>query len=236
MSVTLCLACAGLPGLAAAGSFSPPKGCAAFMTVQLHGCVVEHHYRCDDDAPGDQWTTLYDSDGPFFTTHVDGEFQWLESYEHDPPLPAWLETPSPDPASFSNLLSTGEDTYDFTTRDAQSTRLRYHGLDRLTGERVVIDGIPLEVTAFEVTESHADGTVRSRRWGNQYVHRDWRLFFSGAETTEFSGQTLPSDSTPVDFIFPGEPGYLSTVPLFDCDALMSRAEKPLMEDIRDDRL
>ena len=32
---------------------------------------------------------------------------------------------------------------------------------------------------------------------------------------------LPVDGSPVQFIFPGEPGFFSTEPIFDCDALMS---------------
>ena len=41
------------------------------------------------------------------------------------------------------------------------------------------------------------------------------------ETDLGDGQWLPIDGSPVDFTFPGEPGFASTQPLFDCDAMMS---------------
>ena len=215
-----------LAGAAAAGTFAAPQGCTPFMTVQMHGCVVSHHFRCAGDAPGDQWETLYDSDGPFFTTKVDSEFQWIDSYQSGPPDRIWLEEPARDPASFSNLIATGEDSYDFSTMNDLGQRLSYRGFDRLTGERVVIDGVTLEATQFELTESDEAGTVLTRRSGRQYINRDWRLFFSGVEMTETDEGRLPSDNTPVQFVMPGEEGYLSTVPLFDCDELMSQRGLP----------
>ena len=32
---------------------------------------------------------------------------------------------------------------------------------------------------------------------------------------------LPVDGTPRQFVFPGEPGFFTTEPIFDCDATMS---------------
>lgn len=224
LAVAALLAVAG-PSAALAGTFVPPQGCTAKMTVQMRGCLVAHYYTCAGDAPGEQGDTLYDSDGPYFTSRVDAEYQWIESHEIDPPLTILLDS-SRDPASFSALIGTGEDRYDFTTRDETGRRLNYEGFDRLTGRTQTIDGIPLEVTEFEMTETDETGTVTARRWGNQFIHRDWRLFFSGAEMWEGTAGVLPTDNTPVLFIFPDEPGYLSTVPLFDCTELMSRAPLP----------
>lgn len=216
-----------LCGPAAAATFTPPQACTPFMTVQMRGCLVAHYFTCAGDAAGDQWDTLYDADGPFFTAKVDREFQWIESWEFSPPQRTVLEEPSRDAASFSGLLATGEDSYDFSTLSEDGFRRSYVGVDRLTGERQTIDGIELEVTEFEIEEKTDTGEVVARRWGNQYLHRDWRLFFSGREMFENEDGRLPTDNTPVNFIFPGEPGYLSTVPLFDCDELMSGAPLPL---------
>lgn len=217
------LAALALCGPAAAATFTPPQACTPFMTVQMRGCLVAHYFTCAGDAAGDQWDTLYDADGPFFTAKVDREFQWIESWEFSPPQRTVLEEPSRDAASFSGLLATGEDSYDFSTLSEDGFRRSYVGVDRLTGERQTIDGIELEVTEFEIEEQTETGEVVARRWGNQYLHRDWRLFFSGREMFENEDGRLPTDNTPVNFIFPGEPGYLSTVPLFDCDELMSGA-------------
>lgn len=216
-----------LCGPAVAATFAPPQACTPFMSVQMRGCLVAHYYTCAGDAPGEQWDTLFDADGPFFTAKVDAEFQWIESWDYAPPQRTWLEEPSRDAASFSGLLETGEDTYDFSTMSESGQRRNYVGLDRLTGTSTTIDGVTLEVTEFEISETDESGEVVARRWGNQYVHRDWRLFFSGRETFESPEGRLPTDNTPVQFIMPGEKGYLSTVPLFDCDELMSGAPLPL---------
>ncbi|MBC7137181.1 MAG: hypothetical protein H5U17_00280 [Defluviimonas sp.] len=214
-------------GPAAAANFTPPQGCTAFMSVQMRGCLVAHYFTCTGDAPGDRWNTLFDADGPFFTAKVDSEYQWIESWEHSPPQRSWLEEPSRDAASFSELLADGEDSYDFSTMSEVGQRRNYAGLDRLTGTLTTIDGVTLEVTEFEIAETDAAGRLVARRWGNQYIHRDWRLFFSGRETFEDTAGRLPTDNTPVEFIMPGEPGYLSTVPLFGCDELMSGAPLPM---------
>ncbi|MEI4471842.1 hypothetical protein [Frigidibacter sp. MR17.24] len=219
-----------------AARFTPPQGCTATMTVQMRGCVVGQYFTCAGDPAGTKHDVLFDSDGPFFASTVDAEYQWIRSQDYGTGATSWLEEPSADAASFSNLLASGEDSYDFATMSDTGERSRYTGVDRLTGRSQTIDGVVLEVTEFAMTETADDGTQIARRWGSQYVHRDWRLFFSGPETFADDAGQLPIDNTPVDFVFPGEPGFLSTVPLFDCDGLMSRAEPPLMEDPFHDHL
>jgi hypothetical protein len=39
-------------------------------------------------------------------------------------------------------------------------------------------------------------------------------------------QWLPIDGSPVDFIFPGEEGFLATQPIHDCDSLTAQADLP----------
>ncbi|MEI4485307.1 hypothetical protein V8J36_03830 [Frigidibacter sp. MR17.14] len=222
--------------VAEAAKFTPPQGCTAKMTVQMRGCVVGHYFTCQGEPAGMQHDVLYDSDGPFYSSTVDAEYQWIRSQDFGTGTTSWLEEPSRDAASFSGLLTTSEDSYDFTTLSDTGERNRYRGVDRLTGQTRVIDGVTLEMTEFAMEEQTEDGTTSARRWGNQFIQRDWRLFFSGPETYADEAGQLPIDNTPMDFIFPGEPGYLSTVPLFDCDGLMSRAEPPLMEDLPHDHL
>ena len=61
----------------------------------------------------------------------------------------------------------------------------------------------------------------------KYISAEWRLFFSGpSEWDGGDGTYLPIDGSPMQFIFPGEPGFASTQPLFDCDAVMSSLPFP----------
>lgn len=209
---------------AAALTWNVPQGCEAFMTVQAKQCRVSHHYTCAADAPGDQWRVDMDQEGAFFYSRIDSEGQWVESYD---PLKQVLDPSPVDPASFSELLSGGVDTWDFTLSREDGTGSRAAGFDRLTGETRVIDGITLQQTEVEFTEYDRAGTVLRRSRGNEYISADWRLFFAGPSETDLGdGIWRPIDGSPVDFIFPGEDGFLSTQPIYDCDALTAEADLP----------
>ncbi|GAB4382166.1 hypothetical protein [Albidovulum sp.] len=211
------------PGAMAAGKFVAPQGCEVYVTVQLKNCQVSQHYRCASDAPGDQWALYMDGDGPFYASHIDSETRWLESFDlyNGEIERLGKET---DPASFTTLITTGRDDFDFETESDRQQVRRFVGHDLLTGERVVIDGVTLERTRFELTAFDAAGQRIWHRTGQQLIHRDWRLFWS--DTDEFAnafGDRETVVDTPVDFAFPGEKGFLSTEPQFGCDLLMTEA-------------
>lgn len=202
---------------ALAGTWTAPEGCEVFLTVQAKACRVSQHYRCAADAAGDQWRADFDQEGVYFYSRIDAEGQWVESYD---PVQQVLDAAAVDAARFSELLASGIDTWDFTLSKEDGSGSRAAGYDRLTGKKVVIDGITLSQTEVEFTEYDRAGTVLRRARGNEYVHPDWRLFFAGPGETDLGdGQWLPIDGSPVEFIFPGEPGFLATQPIYDCDAL-----------------
>jgi len=206
---------------AAPGVFSPPPGCTGWLTVQSRGCRVSNHYRCAADAPGDQWRADFDQEGIFFVSRIDRETQWVENVDMFPTSRQVLLASPADPASFSTLLSTGIDTFDFGLAGDGGSQSVVRGFDRLTGRSVTIDGVTLEETEFDYTETAPDGSVLQKARGNEYIHRDWRLFLSGISEFESPDGVLPADGTPREFIFPGEPGFFTTAPIFDCDATMS---------------
>jgi hypothetical protein len=206
-----------------AGTFTPPEGCTAFMTVQARQCRVSNYFKCKTDAPGDQWRTDFDQEGAFFTSRIDSEAQWIESFDSDPPVRQTLDANPKDPASFSALIGTGTDTFAFgLTRDTGESS-SVTGFDKLTGKTVVIDGITLQQTEFDYTEVDPMGNTLRQSYGNEYVHPEWRLFFSGPSFWDpGDGNFLPLDGSPVQFIFPDEPGFAATQPIFDCDAILSQ--------------
>ncbi len=212
-----------LPVPAFAGSFNPPEGCTTFMTVQARQCRVSNHYKCTADAPGAQWRADFDQQGPFFLSQINAEAEWTESFDLGAEIVTQTLSPNPkDPASFSELLNAGVDTFDFGLSRDNGEQTNVTGFDRLTGKTFTIDGIPLKETAFEFTESNLDGTILRQSRGNEYISADMRLFFSGpSQWNGGDGNFLPTDGSPVEFIFPGEKGFASTEPLFDCDPLMT---------------
>lgn len=225
MRLLILAAFAVLPLPASAGSFQPPEGCETFMTVQARQCRVSNHYKCSADPAGDQWRADFDQQGPFFLSRIDREAQWIESFDLGETIQRQTLAPNPDdPASFSELLASQIDTFAFRLDHEGSASTKVTGFDRLTGRSVVIDGIALAETQFEFTETDLEGNLLRQSRGNEYIHPEWRLFFAGpSEWNGGDGAFLPIDGSPVQFIFPGEAGFASTEPLFDCDPLMTDA-------------
>lgn len=200
--------------------FYPPEGCTAVLTVQSRSCALSNIYTCEVDQPGDSWRVEFDVDGPIFISKIDYETQWLESYDLFPTSREVLIQPADDPASLTELLETGTDSYDFVQR-GDSGPVRVVGFDRLTGEEVVIDGEPLLVTEFNARHETTDGVVLEVT-GSEYVSVRHRRFISGTYQGKGVNGSFEDDKTPVDFIYPGEPGFFSKTPLYDCEASLAR--------------
>ncbi|MFN3845329.1 MAG: hypothetical protein ACK4RZ_05825 [Paracoccaceae bacterium] len=226
-----------MPVPAFAGAFVPPEGCSTFLTVQARQCRVSNHYKCSADTPGDQWRADFDQQGMFFLSRINHDAEWVESFDLGTTAVRQTLDPNPeDPASFTELLSSGTDTFAFNLSRDNGEQTRVNGFDTLTGRSFTIDGITLAETQFEFTESDQNGVVLRQSRGNEYIHREWRLFFSGpSEWKGQDGDFLPMDGSPVQFMFPGDAGFAATEPLFDCDPLMTRAA-PSQKDLSDDHL
>lgn len=207
----------------AAEKFTAPQGCTVFATVQHKGCTVSQHYRCEGDPAGYQWSLYMDAQGPFFASLIDGETRWIESLDLDSGGGESLASEA-DPASFTELLATGKDSYDFTQAAPDGTTTRYVGVDKLTGQTISVSGVAMERTEFDISAFDAEGGLLWRRKGNDLIQREWRLFFGDRESFENSyGDTEDSVSTPVSIAHPGDGGFLSARPEFDCDMMMTEA-------------
>ncbi|MDR5653078.1 hypothetical protein [Ruixingdingia sedimenti] len=211
-------------GPAGAGSFTPPAGCDGFLTVQALGCKLSNFYRCGADAPGDQWRVDFGVMGAYFISRTDHEAQWVESVDLSPPRRQSLAPDPADPASFSELLASGMDTFSFGLVRDDGTASLVDGFDRLAGQTRVIDGVPLQMTEFAFSETDADtGALLHRARGREYVHSEWRLFFAGPSEWDVGEGFQPIDHSPVEFVFPGEPGFFATEPKYGCGMMMSQA-------------
>lgn len=212
---------AAWPGQAA--NFVPPQGCRLEATVQNRGCSVVQYYRCEADAAGDQRSAVYGKDGLTHLSRIDAETRWVESSDPNTGLADYLVEESRDHASFRALLETGRDDFDFWTESNTGERLRNVGQDVLTGETVVIDGQELELTEFRLKTFDATGQLLIERSGQQFVSRTTGRFYGGIETqTDWTGQRLDTNDSPVTFAFPGEAGFGDTTPQFDCDQLLTQ--------------
>ncbi|MFD1881741.1 hypothetical protein [Paracoccus pacificus] len=209
------------PGAVSAGVFTPPEGCTLNMTVQSRSCTVAQHYTCAGDNPGDMRTTYFGPDGPKHISLIDKETRWIETQDPRTGIIDRLASGNADEASFSTLLSTGRDDFDFWTESETGERLHHVGYDKLTGKTMVIDGETLEQTEFSLTTSDSAGQVLWERTGNQFISRKDGRFYGGIERAkDWTGLNETTNDSPVTFIKPGERGFGDTTPQYDCDMQM----------------
>ena len=203
-----------------AGTFTPPEGCTPWLTVQMRSCKVSNHYTCEGDAEGDKWRVDFGANGAYFRSRIDYETQWVESHNSDGRV-EMLEPNPADPASFTELVETGLDSYDFSQLGSDGIRENVQGYDRLTGVEVTVDGVTLKQTKYDARITYDDGTLAYHAQGNEYIHPEWRIFLSGngQVITEEGADPIPQDFSPVEFIFPGEPEFMTTNPKYDCGAM-----------------
>jgi len=202
---------------AAQQSFAAPEGCQATLTVQHKGCVMVNVWQCEADNPGDQWIALIAQTGVFSVQKVDAEFRWIESYKVTGNES--LIQPSEDPSSLTELFANQIDTWDFTLETEGGTE-RNVGFDMLTGETTEIDGEVLLNTEFQGRTTDSDGNVIDASSGRQFVSEKHRLFFFG-ESWQQDNPEQVTDMSPVEFIYPGESGFFSDRPKFECNVIES---------------
>jgi len=206
--------------------FQVPEGCTPYLTVQSRSCLVSHHWTCEVDPEGTHWRATLDQDGAFYLSFTDAEFRWLRSWSLRGGGTDTLIEPEQDPASLTELLATGSDSMVFSIREENSLgtfQRDYTGFDSLTGETVVVDGRELMVTQFAYEYATPEGPRQTE--GNQFVHEGWRLFFGGLETVTLpNGETFEANYSPMEFAEPGENGFLTMQPLYDCGDMMSAVD------------
>ena len=198
-------------------SFAAPDGCEAVLTVQNKGCVMTNVWTCEADDPGDQWIALITQGGVFSVQKVDSEFQWIEAYKVTGNQR--LITPADDPASMTELLETQVDTWDFTLETDDGTE-RNVGYDLLTGQTTEIDGEPLLITEYQGRTIDGDGNEIHAGSGRQFVSEKHRMFFFGQSWEQDTPDDVV-DMSPVEFIYPGEPGFFSDRPQYECNVIES---------------
>ena len=202
-------------------TFSLPAGCEAWVTVQAKDCTVEHNFTCEGDPEGLKQRVTLDEEGMTYLGATDNESQWIRSFHPRSGHSEELEENPRDRASLTELIETGIDTYDFRTISPEIGVTRFVGQDSLTGNVVTIDGVTLEETQFNITAYSEDGTELWSAEGNEYISRDWRMFQAGPGTVTLPTETYEEDDSPVEYIFPGEPGFLSANPKHGCGLTLS---------------
>ncbi|WP_309667081.1 hypothetical protein [Tabrizicola sp.] len=212
---------------AAAADWAVPPGCSGFLTVQSKECRVSNHYRCSNDSPDRQWQADFDVDGLMLLTQTDAEARQWRIVDPRKGTDLSLDPMSSAIPKLSDLLRYNPDTaLEQWMTGADGKKTFFLGFVQVIDEAVVIDGIALQRTVFNISKSVGDTRVVSGERGFGFVHPEWRLMFAGAGE-RFEGDMSnykPHDGSPVDFVFADEPGFLSTRPIHDCEMMVSSAE------------
>lgn len=217
----LCVLAAPAYAQTGPGQFSAPEGCAGYLTVQMQACRVENHYRCTADPEGHKREASFDDEGEIARSLLDEEARWLVIRNSRSDYIEELDQSSPDPHSLTDLFETGEDAFDFLMRDTRGNIIRYTGRDRLTGRSTVIDGVSLDEIEAEYDYVEQGGRFAGRVFSREFVSHDYRMFFSGVLRESTTAGKSTRENRPIEFIFPGEPGFFSTRPRYGCGDAIS---------------
>lgn len=194
--------------------------CPAILTVQSADCTVSVIRQCPGDATGATTSVNFGPDGYLSAGAVDAQGAWTENHTSwDGAFERTLPNPA-DPISLDDLLRDGIDTYNFRlshTEGGVTRELQVIGADILTGRQTTIDGLPLDIVSTDLRILETDGTTFYQTRGEQYVSPEMRLWFLGSDSVlGDDGSITNYDSRPVDFLFPGDPGFGVTTPLYGC--------------------
>lgn len=203
--------------------FELPAGCDAYLTIQTESCSVDHIFTCEGDTEGHQRRISIGENGVTYAGEIDAETQWIESFHIGSGHVERLEADPRDRASISELIEMGIDTYDFMTESEEVGKTRYVGQDSLTGEQITIDGVVLDQTQYNITAYDENGDLKWASEGNEYISQKYRMFLAGSSKVTTENGTFDNEDNPVEFIFPGEPGFLSANPKHGCGETLSSA-------------
>jgi hypothetical protein len=199
------------------GQFTPPEGCETYLTVQSRGCVVTNHFVCPQIDPEHRFRTDFGEAGPYYTSRIDGDAQWVASGPPNAPERTRTVDPVTDPGSLRELIDTGIDSFDFYQSDPEDGLTRITGFDRIVGE-VEIDGEPLLRTEFEMTRRDETGRVTEHVVGREFVSDRHKRFFAGYAADLVDGvERNGRDRSPVEFFYPGDAGFGLIYPRYDCE-------------------
>jgi len=204
--------------------FTLPVGCEAYATAQKRGCIVSHLFTCEGDPEGHQRRVDLAEEGMTYIGMIDDETQWIESFSPQSGSNNRLGPNVRDAASFTELLSSGSDTFDFETTSDVFGVTRYVGSDSLTGNDIEVDGITMLGTQFSVIAYNQDGGELWSVEGNEFIVPEWRSFMPGLTTITSPSGTSERNNSVVSFVFPGETGFLTTKPIHDCSVVLSSLE------------
>lgn len=192
-----------------------PPGCTPLVTIQSQGCFVRQVFTCESDSQPLRWVASYGPNGPVSLTVLDlGGMPQVMMTGKD--KPRGTLDPDGDPADLAKALAGETDSFAYQVNFEDGTVLTTSGSMSLTGARTDVDGRGMTELQRIETVVYPNGTT-SPELDNRLVYdADLGLLINTTSTERATGKLL-TDRTPVDFLFPGDEGADSVVPLYGCE-------------------
>lgn len=222
-------------------TFKPPHACTKILTVQQRECRVENHWWCEQQQRG--WTGAFGLDGTVLNLEQSDANGEMVSYQNFVDGPFFV-TPVKvlDPLSISTLLETGQDDLELIVEmSILSGKAKFNSRStvELTGEHEVIDGenlfitevrdhlLYLESEGFSEERDAVMKNINYRAVRHAYwISLDDEMFVIGGTSRIINIDEAVEyhDHTPVEIIRPGEEGFFSKIPKYDCGNKTSQLE------------
>ena len=199
-----------------------PEGCVPYLTVQSVDCEVDIYMRCD--KPSGQYIRIQNYAPHGLDTIEEATDDWSILFSVDVERKTGLvvrqgpQTPISGAAMLSDGLTEFEYPVDFYFDRPAPYAVQMTGIFRMTGETVVVDGHELMVleNRIRVEIPPPLGPLETIQAG--YYSADLDAYMEGSGSLRLGQNVTPIEAGPARFALPGEPGWLSLKPLFNCPA------------------
>ncbi len=206
-------------GVSAEIDFEPPHGCKPVITAQLRKCSVMNVWRCDENGSTFIWHGFFTSGGvPQSLIKFSNDYGFHHSLIFGSQQFEMAIRPVASDWSLAELVETGSVEFNgqvLMRKPGDKMVAQRFGYSELSGEKAVIDGEQLTVFESFTTRTGPNGETVGSSSGKHYIsERDSVTFPGKYYDVDSSGPGY--DRSPMQIIRPGEEGFFSRIPKYDC--------------------
>lgn len=195
-----------------------PEGCAPLVTVQNTDCEVDIYLACT--APERVRVQNYGPDGLDLVEEMTPDWSLKFSVDASGMSGLVVREGPQEPLSGRAVLEGGisEFSYpvDFYLGRPEPIRTRLTGAFRMTNRETELDGYALRRIETRMTVALGENALETIQTG--YYSDAFGIFMEGPGSLRVGENVQQVDKGPAKIIAPGEPGFLSVAPLFNCEA------------------
>ena len=219
-------------GPALARDVAFPKECTPFLTVQSADCSVLAAARCSGAAGDILRLQVYEESGLVNVEEQTLDWSLLFTASPTEGVGIFVDDGPHDELSRDSVERYGEDYFNYSVVFAVPGMGEFE--TNLTGilisedEVVEIDGHEFDLYRFRFAATLGEnGTLEVDQ--SAFGNAEFGVLINGEGVQRFAGAETPIDSSPMVFFEPGEAGFESADPKFNCGATDISAPVPMPE-------